>query len=107
MMRYTISTATWKTVERQLLQMVDERFTDSSNNRMTAQANRHLASSHASERGKIVARSLLTGILLTFLLTCIELGLFWIINPNHVLGNGVAHQFSQLLALPVHTPLLW
>ena len=87
--------------------MVDERFTDSSNNRMTAQANRHLASSHANERGKIVARSLLTGILLTFLLTCIELGLFWIINPNHVLGNGVAHQFSLLLALPVHVPLLW
>ena len=87
--------------------MIDERYTNSPDNRMMAPLNRHSAFSHANERGKIIARSLLIGILFTFLLTCIELGLFWIINPNHVLGTGVTHQFSALLTLPVHTPLLW
>ncbi|MEO8973891.1 MAG: HEAT repeat domain-containing protein [Ktedonobacteraceae bacterium] len=69
--------------------------------------NRHSASSHSGERGKILVRSLLVGIILTFLLTCIELGLFWIINPDHLLGTGVAHQLPTLLALPVHFPVLW
>ncbi len=69
--------------------------------------NRHSTSSHSGERGKILARSLLVGIILTLLLTCIELGLFWIINPNHLLGTGVAHQLPSLLALPVHFPVLW
>src|SRR5579863_3077350 len=87
--------------------MIDERDTNSPDHRMMAPVNRHSASSHANESGKIIARSLLTGILLTILLTCIELGLLWLINPKHMLGTGVAHQFSTLLALPVDTPLLW
>ncbi len=69
--------------------------------------NRHSTSSHAGERGKILARSLLVGILFTLLLTCIELGLFWLINPNHLLGVDVAHQLPALLVLPVHFPILW
>ncbi len=87
--------------------MIDERYTNSPGKRMTTPMNRHSASSHAGERGKILARSLLVGTIFTLLLTCIELGLFWIINPNHILGTGVTHQLPILLALPVYIPVLW
>lgn len=87
--------------------MIDERHTNSPDKRIIAPVNRHSTSSRAGEHGKILARSLLAGILLTLLLTCIELGLFWFINPNHLLGTGVAHQLPMLLALPVHFPVLW
>ncbi|MHB8596192.1 MAG: HEAT repeat domain-containing protein [Ktedonobacteraceae bacterium] len=87
--------------------MIDERYTNPPDNRMTTPMNRHSTSSHTGERGKILVRSLLVGILFTLLLTCIELGLFWLINPNHLLGTGVAHQLPTLLALPVHFPVLW
>ncbi|HLX41714.1 MAG TPA: hypothetical protein VKR42_14365, partial [Ktedonobacteraceae bacterium] len=87
--------------------MLDARYTNSPDNRKTAPMNRYSVSSHTGERRKILARSLLIGILITFLLTCIELGLFWIINPNHMLGSSVAHQLPSLFALPIHFPVLW
>ncbi|HLJ32929.1 MAG TPA: HEAT repeat domain-containing protein, partial [Ktedonobacteraceae bacterium] len=87
--------------------MIDGRRTNSPDNRMTMPMNRHSASSHAGERGKLLTRSLLTGILLTLLLTCIELGLFWIINPHHMLGTSISQQLPALFALPVHIPVLW
>ena len=87
--------------------MMKQRSTNAPDNRMIPPVNRYSAPSRVSGRGRILARSLLTGILLTLLLTCIELGIFWLINPRHLLGRSVTHQLIALFALPVHIPALW
>src|SRR5713226_10741977 len=51
-------------------------------------------------------RGLLVGVGITLLLTGIELGVVWLLNPAFMLGKDTIHRFSALLALPLHIPLL-
>lgn len=63
---------------------------------------RHTDSRVASSR---ILHNMIIGVSIALLLICIET-LLWIFNPFHLLGGGVAHSFSALLAIPAHTPLL-
>src|SRR5712692_3473767 len=51
-------------------------------------------------------RAVLVGVGITLLLTAIELGVVWLLNPAFMLGKDTTHRFSALLALPLHIPLL-
>src|SRR5712691_1179318 len=51
-------------------------------------------------------RAILVGVGITLLLTGIELGVVWLLNPAFILGKDTIHRFSALLALPLHIPLL-
>src|SRR5216684_1608874 len=51
-------------------------------------------------------RGILVGVGITLLLTGIELGVVWLLNPAFILGRDTIHRFSALLALPLHIPLL-
>ena len=50
--------------------------------------------------------SLLVGIALTLLLTCIELAIIWFFNPANILGSDSSRRLSALVALPLHVPWL-
>ena len=50
--------------------------------------------------------SLLVGMVLTLLLTCIELAIIWFFNPANILGSDSSRRLSALVALPLHMPLL-
>ncbi|HCI78635.1 MAG TPA: hypothetical protein DHW02_02975, partial [Ktedonobacter sp.] len=45
----------------------------------------------------------LIALLATLILTFVELGVLWLVNPLHAL---IATRLSGLLALPLHVPLL-
>ena len=50
--------------------------------------------------------SLLVGMVLTLLLTCIELALIWFFNSANILGSDSSRRLSAVAALPLHMPLL-
>lgn len=52
-------------------------------------------------------RSVLIGIAITFLFSCIELGLLWLFNPFNLPGRDSSQRFALLVGLPMHLPLLW
>ena len=55
-----------------------------------------------------IVRSVLISIAITFLLSFIELSLFWLFNPFSLLGRDRSSQpFAALGALIMHLPLLW
>ena len=45
--------------------------------------------------------SLLVGMVLTLLLTCIELAIIWFFNPENILGSDSSRRLSALAALPL------
>ena len=54
-----------------------------------------------------LSRSILVGVAVSLLLTCIEIAIIWILYPfRPVVNNGLA-RLSTVLSLPIHMPLLW
>src|SRR5581483_267872 len=55
----------------------------------------------------VTARRLLSSVLIglgiTLILTLLEIGILWLLNPLHLTGN-TQQRFSAMLALPAHSP---
>src|SRR5712692_6352390 len=87
-LKYTII---WKHLERRSSSMTEEQY--------------HLTrvSSNAGTLRRI-RRSILIGVFITLVLTCIEIGFLWAFNPYHLLGNQATFQLADFLALPLHAP---
>jgi HEAT repeat protein len=82
----------------------------SHNTMMTMQNPVSVANPHRGRTRRFVTSrlfgSLLVGIVITLLLTCIELGVIWFFNLANRPGSANAKDFSTLVALPIHMPLL-
>ena len=54
-----------------------------------------------------LSRSILVGVAVSLLLTCIEIAILWMLYPFHPVANNGLTRLSIVLALPIHMPLLW
>ncbi|MGI9057192.1 MAG: HEAT repeat domain-containing protein [Ktedonobacteraceae bacterium] len=54
-----------------------------------------------------LSRSILVGVAVSLLLTCIEIAILWMLYPFHPAVNNALTRLSTVLALPIHIPLLW
>ena len=54
-----------------------------------------------------LSRSVLIGIAVTLLLTCLEIAGLWILYPFHTAEVSALARLGTVLALPLHYPLLW
>ena len=54
-----------------------------------------------------ISRSVLVGVAITLLLTCVEIALLWILYPFHPPAKNVWTRLGDALAFPHHFPLLW
>ncbi len=77
---------------------------------MTTQYHVSSAKSRRGSTHRIITsrlfRSILLGIAITLLLTCIELAIIWFFNPANILESASSRSFLTLLALPIHSPFL-
>src|SRR5712692_1921123 len=90
-LKYTII---WKHLERHSSSMTEEQYhlTRVSTNAGTLQR---------------IRRSILIGVFITLVLTCIEIAIFWVFNLYHLLGDRATPGLADFLTLLLHAPLWW
>src|SRR5581483_3258736 len=54
-----------------------------------------------------LSRSILVGVAVSLLLTCIEIAILWMLYPFHPVATNMLTRLSTVLVLPIRIPLLW